>query len=502
MKKKILSILLAGVMALLAGCGSGQNDVSGGESAPDAAEETVVSDTTEEEAREPVTLVIWLRQNAKANDQDVEDYINSLPQVQALNVEIELKCDGTDYVQQTSLALATQEHIDILFDSSGFALFDRARQGAYYDISELLKKEKFQALYNHLPEFFWDSVTVDGGIYAVPTYKDYSQQYGFSLEKGFVESHNIDVNSLKSYEDMTPILEMLKEEGRNGFMVTYNNNRPEAIMTNIDFQVVLDKVVVRNSDTSTAINLYETEEFRDFCHLMREWNEAGYFDKNILTLEAYDIAPETYGMTGTQYTFGLEKSEYASNGVEIVPVLVGHRWIDTSSCCGSAYAITSYCENPERALEFLQLWCTDPEVKNAFYLGVPGLTYELNEEGKATKAEDFDSMWSGQNWTTLNEEIAYPLITEDADQLEQLLNWCSEGEVSDLLGFVMDTTNVVDEVAAVNGVVSEYAPLLWVGLAEDVDGTIDNMLDAMNAAGMDRIVEEAQKQLDDFFAAK
>lgn len=501
MRKRIISALLAGVMVFMAGCGASSDSGDLQEPSSQEAPEVSTADSAGEE-REPVNLVIWLRQNAKANDKDVEDYINNLPQVKALNVTVQLKCDGTDYVQQTSLALATKEKVDILFDSSGFALFDRAAQGAYYDFSELLKQEKFKPLYEHLPEYFWDSVSINGGIYAVPTYKDFSQQYGFSLEKGFIESHGIDVDNLKTYEDMTPILEMLKNDGRHGLETTYNYDRQEAIMTGISFQTITGKVVVRNSDTRTALNLYETEEFRDFCHLMREWNQAGYFDKNILTLEKYDDTPENYGMEGTHYTLGAEKITYANNGIEVVPVLLGKRWIDTASCCGSAYAITSYCEDPERALEFLQLWCTDAEVKNAFYLGVPGLTYNLDEDGKATKVEEFDSMWSGQNWTTLNEMLAYPMFNEDADQLSQLLEWCGEGEVSDLMGFIMNTSAVSDEIAAVNGTITEYAPILWVGMAEDVDGTIDDMVAAMKAAGIDKIVEEAQRQLDEFYASK
>ena len=73
------------------------------------------------------------------------------------------------------------------------------------------------------------------------------------------------------------------------------------------------------------------------------------------------------------------------------------------------------------------------------------------------------------------------------------------GEVP-TLGFTLDTANIETELAALANVVAEYALPLSAGAAPE--GTLDEFLSKLDAAGMQKVVDEANAQLTAFKAAK
>lgn len=69
------------------------------------------------------------------------------------------------------------------------------------------------------------------------------------------------------------------------------------------------------------------------------------------------------------------------------------------------------------------------------------------------------------------------------------------------LGFDINTEAISNEVAACTSVVKEYNNRLQLGQEDDVDGIIDEFIEKLKANGMDKIVEETQKQLTAWRAA-
>ena len=68
-------------------------------------------------------------------------------------------------------------------------------------------------------------------------------------------------------------------------------------------------------------------------------------------------------------------------------------------------------------------------------------------------------------------------------------------------GFKFDATNVATELGLVNNVYAEYYNELIKGQNSNVDQIVDNFIEALKDAGMDTIVAEAQRQLDEWRAA-
>ena len=72
---------------------------------------------------------------------------------------------------------------------------------------------------------------------------------------------------------------------------------------------------------------------------------------------------------------------------------------------------------------------------------------------------------------------------------------------SKAFGFAFDITPVTDQYAACSNIMLKYYKPLLSG-AVDVESTIAQANDELNAAGMDDIIKEKQKQLNDYMDAQ
>ena len=70
---------------------------------------------------------------------------------------------------------------------------------------------------------------------------------------------------------------------------------------------------------------------------------------------------------------------------------------------------------------------------------------------------------------------------------------------STCLGFALDVTNIQNEIANCNTVWDKYKNDLLTG-ASDPATAVPACIEELKAAGLDTVIEEAQKQVDEFFA--
>ena len=95
--------------------------------------------------------------------------------------------------------------------------------------------------------------------------------------------------------------------------------------------------------------------------------------------------------------------------------------------------------------------------------------------------------------------IAYPWAPDTQESYAAQIQSNEESLSSPALGFVFDPTNVSDQVAAVNNVMSKYYNPLMLHQG-DTDELLSNMLKELEQAGVNDIIAEKQKQLDEWLA--
>ena len=156
-------------------------------------------------------------------------------------------------------------------------------------------------------------------------------------------------------------------------------------------------------------------------------------------------------------------------------------------------------------MEFLNLLYTDPDVINLLAYGVEDVDYVVHEDGRVGYPEGLDSSTVGysmasQLWSFGYEFNAHVWETNEPDVWEQTKEWNQTGLVSKAYGFVYDPTPVATAKAAVQNVYDEYRMSLECGVV-DPETTLAEMNERMYAAGLQDIIDEKQRQLDEWAAA-
>ena len=513
-KNKLIAALLAATMigSVMTGCGNAQEDkTSVSSSSSEVAEQSSVSvePTSEvvEEVLEPVHFVVWLDQTTGTDDKIVEKAFNDLEEVKELNVTVEFKTypAGDKFTQKLDLALAAKEDVDIVIGDYGNDAYTRMKNGAYVDISELLDTKYTKLKDTLLPEH-WEAVTIDGGIYGVPHFKESSTHSMFLIHQSVVDKYNLDLSN-RTVMDLTDVLEALKAENRATFMLKYNNmSYLRDDVATLDY-IKLNRWVSSTSyeDPKTVLNFYETDEWKELCYLTREWYNKGLITSDILTKENFNAEEQDENLYGLCYVQGDYFSQYKrreATGFDLVELQVSP---DTSSIHGVGFnsCITTTCDDVDRALALIELINTDPDVKNLITYGIEGMHYDL-VKGQVSWANypDHATAWAASNTRTGNILISYTPKGYPEEGYALYEDIAKDARRVPTAGFSLDTTNITNEINAVKAIEIEYVNMLACGVVDDVDATIEEMNKKMYDNGLQKIIDEAQKQLDAWWAAQ
>ena len=458
------------------------------------------------QADDAITLRIFLLDKPTPDDQMVSEELSKYV-YEKLGVNIELvKTDG--YTSQLPLLLASDEQMDACFDAGWLDYYNRVRSGAYAELSELL--ELTPTLVETIPDVFWEGAKVDGGIYAVTTYKETATAWGIYGEKEYMDEIGFDYTSVKTLADAEPLLEALKASGdRCGFMITNSGDPTQLVKMDMyqNFDLVAGDSsymsVVRRSEPDKVVNYYASEEYKNFVTLMHDWYNKGYIAEDVLTRSSYSEYTSVYkmGIGWSEFAPLYDSAQSTRYGKEIASMPLTPALSETAAATGSMFCIPAKSQYKEQAIKFLELWNTDAYVKNTICYGLEGVHYNVEEDGRITRVEDANSKFSGQNWTTGNSMISYVLSTEPIDKWEQYKEYGDAAMSAVTLGFAPDTTNVMDQIASCKATVVEYGNLLSIGTL-DPDEYLPIFLDALNASGAEQIIAEFQTAYDAWLAAK
>ena len=170
---------------------------------------------------------------------------------------------------------------------------------------------------------------------------------------------------------------------------------------------------------------------------------------------------------------------------------------------GWGISVTS--KNPEKAMEFLNLMYENSQIANLLMNGIEGRAYEKVSEHIITYADGVhaENIGYSRNFSVFGDSMqTFQWLPATEKYYDQVRTFWESMQMSPLLGYVFDSSDVMTEIAAVNHVLDEYMPSLECGGIADVDGAIDHFNAALDAAGMDVIIQENQRQLDAWLEQK
>ncbi|MBR1780783.1 MAG: ABC transporter substrate-binding protein [Oscillospiraceae bacterium] len=267
-------------------------------------------------------------------------------------------------------------------------------------------------------------------------------------------------------------------------------------------------------DSTTVVNEFETESFRNMCHLLADWYDKGYIFG--------DAATDTQGTAtmikaGNTFSYataikpGFLAEANASNNTDGYAMYFGDQvegGMASHSCAFFGFGIADSSKDPEMAFKFLSALYTDPVVMNYWQYGIEGVDYQVLDDGTAYFADGVDNSnfkyYQNTGWAGGNQFISYVWNdgTKDAgywDALAAHNNWTY---YSPAFGFMWDSSDYTTYITALNTALETYRAALSTGSvgSANVDATIDKLNDALYAAGLQEVIDAKQAQLDAWLA--
>lgn len=513
MKKKLLATLIVAAMMVtaLSGCAgkgsaSGQSS-SGAETTGGTVSEANDSNSTADEEPYEATLMYYVMDEAATGTQAVEDRFNELT-MEALNMKVDLMpvTMGT-YNQQIELMLSGGEDIDI------FPL-GTSRASQYVDAQYILD------LSGYLDEYAPDALEIIGlddikccsigdFIWAFPVMMERTHATCFVLRKDILDELGIDVSGISSMDGMTEVFAKVKEAypDMTVFGGQYNMTVPVQSMhvdTLGDRLGVLDNY----AENTTVVNYFETDTYKHMIELTREWFEAGYISKDLATSQDTGEALMKAGnlfsyVCNSKPNTAEEKSEQV--GYDVVVVHVNDLFLSTSGTAIAGYAINANAKDPAKAVQLYNWIVSTKEANDLLNWGVEGVDWVEAEDGTATYPEGVDgqSVSYHQNFGYFqpNQQNGHVWTGTSPDVWEQYQTARDSAKVSSAYGFAFDSSPVINEVAALKAVREQYEYTLAAGAVDPATG-IQEFNDALYEAGLQKVIDEKQRQLDEWLANK
>lgn len=516
MRKKWFHAAALGMAAAMLMTGCGQNSASpesgaAGETEEVAADVEEGADSILFDGEDTELNVVFPGSNAAPADlQKVEDGINEIL-AQHMDAHVKLQIiEWGAYGDQCNLMLSSGEDLDLLWTTR---TSQYGPKGQLMDVQTLLPVYAPGALDS--VKTYVDACYINGELYGLPTFHDISKASGICVRKDIVDELGINMDELNTWDDVDAMLAEVKEAYPDMNVLvpgTVGDGVLAGIKTSLYDELENIGVGVTYASSEPKVeNLYASEEYRELCMRAHDWNQKGYFLKdaatNTETRQNYISAGNTFGyIVGTIYP-GFASQETNSCGTEIIAKEIGEAQLTTSAAKASQWVIPTACEAPEKTLTFMELLYTDPDVQNLFFYGVEGVDYVITDEeaGQISYPEGVDSTtvgWSNEAWITGNGSIAYTWATDDADLWDQLVKFNESGRKSAIYGFVYDNSNISNEITALSNVISKYKSILESGAVDDVEGTLAKFNEELEAAGIQKVIDDMQAQVDAWAAAE
>lgn len=387
--------------------------------------------------------------------------------------------------------------------------------GAFMEMDDLLQEYGQDMIEKDKEKDFLNAGKYNGNLYGIPTIPSAPGNGGaLYMRKDIfdqLDTTGIDVDGYLGYEDMDNLLGQIAEKCPEYTPLGVSGNRTSSnyfYVKGYDNLGVGESsgVLVDPMNDTTVENLYATDEYKEYLEWMRKWYLDGYISKDAAT--SAENASEVFeaGRAATYIgmsTTGTRENEEYVMGTEVVQLNLSPTYMTTNVYTGVLFFISKNSQNPEKAMAVLNLLFTDPEFSNILAVGEEGTDYTIvDEENKIIKFNEgvhytntYGVWGDGSDWYIYEPQTADIYPARKA-YLEDAIAHTSKAH-----GYKFNATELSTEQATVKSVISKYLTQLEYGTV-DLETTYPEFLDALDKAGINKIIEENQRQLDEWLASQ
>lgn len=455
----------------------------------------------------------------------VFDELNKLI-LQDLNAELEVKyLSWGDWQQRYPLLFASGDEFDLIFTGNWAQYNTQATKGGFLEITpSMLSVYAPLTAASAYPEAL-EQARMNGKLYMLPMNfrevqgsisllrKDLLEQGGLTMQEVMDHPKSLEKwygQVVDSRSGLVPV----NAAGLNWWgMPMYT---PLEKMNNW-FDLVgtgsMRIYYIATEQKPRVFSYYDTDMFLEGVKVSKEWADRGFWPKSALVSKTTDneaflngkavivggnlaTANALYNMTATAHPdWEIAAADtYYGNAVDVKPFIQ------------NGMAVNKNSRNPERALMLLDLLRNDQRYFDLTFYGLEGVHYVPVQDGRSIKllprSVDY-SPESASPWGWRDERLARPIeggIPNYQELRDQMLK---RAVVTPLQAFNFDDSKVKNELAAVSNVIIQYVKPLCFGVVEgNVEDKVQEARRLLNEAGSAKIVQEYQRQVDEYIASR
>lgn len=490
-KRRIISLFLCLTMLcalVLTACGTSKES--------EESEESAETESTED--MYTVKILAYGDGTTEA-EQEISEAISEITR-EKIGVNVEITKGYT--ADELNLMLTSGEPMDIFPAMSWEVNFASiVNQGLVCPITDLLDEYAPETKAS-ISDADWACVTINGEIYGIPMNKEKASSSGICVRSDVVEELGIDLDTIKTFDDVEEMLMLVKENTDYYPMGSDAGNLVNILPCDDlgDGLGVLENIF---DDDLTVVDWYETDSYRDLVYMMYDWNQKGLImpDATSNTEPSTSVLAANVFSVFANFKPGVERQASNEAGIDLTCVDLYGATSATGSVC-LPYCIAASSEQPEKAMQVLELLYTDPEVANLFTNGIEGKYWvyvdEENDVIDYPEGEDMTTTgWSTYSWASPNQLITSIRKGDEVTLWDDLQEFNANAHDSAAKGFMWDNSKVMNEVTACQNVIEKYSQGLELGVLNP-DETLDVFIQELKDAGIDTIVAEKQAQLDEW----
>lgn len=544
-KKQILAIALTAIMSgtMLAGCGASNDSGSAApaagadEASTEAAAATsdalaaLPADLTGEikatpdmypntDLSEPYEVNMYLIGDTPSDWDTVLEKANEY--LKPFNTTLKVTfMSWSDYQTMYSLVLAGGEQVDCIFTAPWCYMYTEAQKGSFKDLNEDFRNQympltqKYQA-----PESF-DETTIGGKVVAVSSNTNDPNGKMVAIRQDLADKYGI--STLGSWDDYKNFCKTIaeKETPESGIlaMPAQGNNQElwDVYRQQYDTFYALQSgnIIMMYSYEEGKIPTHDqiafgwdTEIFHKFAAEMKEMADAGCWSRSALneTVTDDDAFGNLQGASVAWNTsvFTYMKQAEQTEGVNCAAYLLSpDHLVSVEAYSNNDMAITESSENPERTAMVLDLCKFDTYLNRLFMLGIEGTHYTIDDQGNYTELEGsagYPAAGISLDWAIKNGNLVE--AGQDPRKQQIIEDERKIAVNTPTITFVFDDTNVHSQMDAVNTVLDDYVAPLELGLVDDPEASIAEMMQKCNDAGLQDIITEFNTQYDAWAATR
>lgn len=454
----------------------------------------------EQEASLP-TIHMVMFDDQKPEDEELVEKVLSAITSERLGVVVDIDTmNAMEYSSEYNLLLSANPDIDLIAMIDGAdTMADLVSMDLLLPLEDLVKE--YGASIQKSLEGILQTGVYRQHLYGIPSIRQFGNMYGIVLARDIAEQCGIDPSAITSFDDLDeifakvhktmPALTVLSPYNRSWGLANY--------LTCVDPLGNESSGVLLNGGLSdlNVVNYFETEEYLNALKKVRQWYLQGYIDQDVLLLQESGPALMNRGESFSCFNVMMLENDQKNPPSSRCLIPLTSPVAATSSSQRLLWGIPSSCSYPRETMALLDLMYSDPEVVNLLQFGIEGIHYTIQEDGTMLHERHLEgrSGYYRPYAQAGNLELLLTAQSLGADFPERLQKLKEETKVSLAYGFVFDKTPVESELSAIDTVLNTYRIPLELGCV-DPDTELPIMLRELKEAGIDRVIQEKQRQLD------